>query len=54
MKQKEQNTSSTYYGWTIVALAALQIFFSGPGQTYSISNWKYCHQIIVHIINYYY
>ena len=40
MKQKEQNTSSTYYGWTIVALAALQIFFSGPGQTYSISNWK--------------
>jgi len=26
-----------YYGWIIVALAALSIFFSGPGQTYSIS-----------------
>eukprot|EP00605_Chrysophyceae_sp_TOSAG23-4_P001010 GSChrysophyteH1.ASY1.ANO1.1111.1 assembled CDS len=29
-----------YYGWVMVSVAALQIFFSGPGQTYSISNWK--------------
>ena len=29
-----------FYGWIMVAMAALQIFFSGPGQTYSISNWK--------------
>ncbi|RKD31398.1 MFS transporter [Thermohalobacter berrensis] len=26
-----------YYGWIIVVIAALGIFFSGPGQTYSIS-----------------
>lgn len=26
-----------YYGWVIVAIAALGLFFSGPGQTYSIS-----------------
>lgn len=26
-----------YYGWMIVFLAALTIFFAGPGQTYSIS-----------------
>lgn len=26
-----------YYGWLIVAVASLGIFFSGPGQTYSIS-----------------
>ncbi|WNF37512.1 MFS transporter [Bacillaceae bacterium IKA-2] len=26
-----------YYGWMIVFLAAMTIFFSGPGQTYSIS-----------------
>lgn len=26
-----------YYGWLIVFLAAMTIFFSGPGQTYSIS-----------------
>ena len=29
-----------YYGWVVVAVSALQVFFSGPGQTYSISNWK--------------
>jgi MFS family permease len=42
MKQKEQEqiNMTAYYGWTMVGLAALQIFFSGPGQTYSISNWK--------------
>lgn len=26
-----------FYGWVIVFLAALSVFFSGPGQTYSIS-----------------
>ncbi|OIJ12264.1 MFS transporter [Anaerobacillus arseniciselenatis] len=26
-----------YYGWIIVFIAALSVFFSGPGQTYSIS-----------------
>ncbi|KMJ60124.1 MFS transporter [Bacillus sp. LL01] len=26
-----------FYGWVIVAIAAMSVFFSGPGQTYSIS-----------------
>lgn len=26
-----------YYGWVIVAIASLGVFFSGPGQTYSVS-----------------
>jgi MFS family permease len=26
-----------YYGWVIVAVAGLAVFFSGPGQTYSVS-----------------
>ncbi|MDP3385728.1 MAG: hypothetical protein Q8S24_00735 [Eubacteriales bacterium] len=26
-----------FYGWIIVAVGALSLFFSGPGQTYSIS-----------------
>lgn len=26
-----------YYGWVIVAISSLGLFFSGPGQTYSIS-----------------
>ena len=26
-----------FYGWFIVALGALGVFFSGPGQTYSVS-----------------
>ena len=26
-----------YYGWVVVAMASLGVFFSGPGQTYSIS-----------------
>jgi sugar phosphate permease len=26
-----------YYGWIIVAISAMSLFFSGPGQTYSIS-----------------
>ncbi|WP_442858777.1 MFS transporter [Bacillus sp. KH172YL63] len=29
--------SKTYYGWSIVAVSALCVFFSGPGQTYSVS-----------------
>ncbi|SET67301.1 Sugar phosphate permease [Natronincola peptidivorans] len=29
--------TSLDYGWLIVALAALGLFFSGPGQTYSVS-----------------
>ena len=29
-----------YYGWIMVFLCALQKFFSGPGQTYSIQSWK--------------
>ena len=28
-----------YYGWIIVAVSALTIFFSGPGQTYSVSTF---------------
>jgi MFS family permease len=28
---------SFYYGWVIVAVGALTLFFSGPGQTYSVS-----------------
>lgn len=28
---------SFYYGWVIVLMAALVMFFSGPGQTYSVS-----------------
>ena len=35
---KPKNGSSPiFYGWAIVALSALSMFFSGPGQTYSIS-----------------
>ncbi|MCA1012929.1 MFS transporter [Halobacillus halophilus] len=39
---KDQNTkaplqTSFYYGWIIVAVAGLSVFFSGPGQTYSVS-----------------
>lgn len=29
--------SKFYYGWYIVGIAAIGIFFSGPGQTYSVS-----------------
>ncbi len=28
-----------YYGWVIVAVAALGVFMSGPGQTYSVSTF---------------
>jgi sugar phosphate permease len=37
MKEKQSFLSRFYYGWVIVAVSALSIFFSGPGQTYSIS-----------------
>ncbi|MRG87226.1 MFS transporter [Salinibacillus xinjiangensis] len=39
-KAKVPIQSSFYYGWVIVAVAALSVFFSGPGQTYSISIFK--------------
>ncbi len=29
--------SPFYYGWIVVAVASLSVFFSGPGQTYSVS-----------------
>ncbi|MBY6037681.1 MFS transporter [Fictibacillus nanhaiensis] len=36
--QKQIKTNSPiYYGWYIVFIGALGLFFSGPGQTYSIS-----------------
>jgi MFS family permease len=34
---KQQRTTGVFYGWIIVAISALGLFFSGPGQTYSIS-----------------
>jgi MFS family permease len=41
MKNRINNKSdfkgSFFYGWVIIAIAALTLFFSGPGQTYSIS-----------------
>ena len=38
-KNKEQKPISTkfYYGWLVLLISALAYFFSGPGQTYSIS-----------------
>ncbi|MFC4322463.1 MFS transporter [Litchfieldia salsa] len=35
--KKQPLVTSFYYGWVIVAIAGLGVFFSGPGQTYSIS-----------------
>lgn len=32
-------TKRIYYGWIIIAMAALSVFFSAPGQTYSISTF---------------
>ncbi len=31
--------TSFFYGWVIVAISALTMFFSGPGQTYSVSTF---------------
>lgn len=33
----KQPTGRMYYGWVVVMVSAMSIFFSGPGQTYSIS-----------------
>ncbi len=33
----EKSNIKPYYGWIIVAVSALILFFSGPGQTYSVS-----------------
>ncbi|WP_070121659.1 MFS transporter [Bacillus marinisedimentorum] len=38
MNQNSQPIKTPFfYGWTVVALAAVGVFFSGPGQTYSVS-----------------
>ena len=38
MNNKAKHTSQhIYYGWVIVMVSAMGVFFSGPGQTYSIS-----------------
>lgn len=34
---KKKAEQKIYYGWVIVLISAMGIFFSGPGQTYSIS-----------------
>ncbi len=31
------NTNKHYYGWTIIVVSGIIVFFSGPGQTYSMS-----------------
>ena len=36
----DENTP-TYYGWTICAVAALQVFFSGPGQALVLKEHRY-------------
>nr|WP_270182526.1 MFS transporter [Alkalihalobacillus sp. CinArs1] len=35
--QSSKQSSPFFYGWLIVAAAALGVFFSGPGQTYGVS-----------------
>ncbi|SIS84573.1 MFS transporter [Salimicrobium salexigens] len=37
MSNKPPIHTKFYYGWAIVFVAALSVFFSGPGQTYSNS-----------------
>ncbi|ABR47226.1 major facilitator superfamily MFS_1 [Alkaliphilus metalliredigens QYMF] len=37
LTQSKPVSSSGFYGWVIVGIAALGLFFSGPGQTYSVS-----------------
>ncbi|WP_416149116.1 MFS transporter [Salipaludibacillus sp. HK11] len=34
-KQNKQDAPTFYYGWYIVLIGAMGLFFSGPGQTYS-------------------
>ncbi|MBN2335776.1 MFS transporter, partial [Candidatus Bathyarchaeota archaeon] len=36
-KSKLPFKSPVFYGWVIVAVSSLVMFFSGPGQTYSVS-----------------
>ncbi|WP_208108989.1 MULTISPECIES: hypothetical protein [Halanaerobium] len=36
-REKEPIKTEFYYGWVVLVMAALAYFFSGPGQTYSIS-----------------
>lgn len=36
-KRKQPIKTSFFYGWIIVVIGAIGIFFSGPGQTYSVS-----------------
>ncbi len=35
--KNEPVSTPVYYGWVIVVLSAMVMFFSGPGQTYSVS-----------------
>lgn len=37
LKKNERIQAPIFYGWIIVVIASLGIFFSGPGQTYSVS-----------------
>lgn len=37
-RKKEKSTENRFfYGWIVVGIAALGVFFSGPGQTYGVS-----------------
>src|SRR5690554_1879951 len=36
-KQRVPVNTSFFYGWVMVFMSGLAIFFSGPGQTYSVS-----------------
>lgn len=37
LNSMKNHNPSIFYGWIIVGIAALGLFFSGPGQTYSVS-----------------
>lgn len=37
MAEHEAETKNIFYGWVIVAVGALTVFFSSPGQTFSVS-----------------
>ncbi|WP_099159836.1 MFS transporter [Virgibacillus ndiopensis] len=39
LRQLKSRVGSIYYGWVIVFVAGLGVFFSGPGQTYSNSTF---------------
>jgi MFS family permease len=38
-EKKPPFSTSFFYGWVIVAVSAFTLFFSGPGQTYSVSTF---------------